>query len=96
MAATVNLVCRVAAHGHDARLVSRFDDRRNGEWKPAEGFKPAYGEGFAIVWGPSDTDPKGEMHGRYKFACGAEVTQARLHSLLDEARALGHTEISLT
>lgn len=36
-----------------------------------------------------------DLHLRYKFECGAEVTQERLHSLLDEARALGNQEISL-
>lgn len=92
---TVKLVCRAVGHGHDSRLVSRFDDRRNGEWKPAQGFKPAYGEDFAIVWGPSATDPRGVMHGRYKFSCGAEITQARLHAQLDEARALGEAEITI-
>lgn len=92
---TVNLVCHIAGHDHDARLLSRFDDRRNGEWKPAPGFKPEYGEAYAIIWGPSDDDPQGEMHGRYKFPCGAEVTQARLHALLDTARSEGKSSITL-
>ncbi|WP_407358027.1 hypothetical protein LTA6_002619 [Microbacterium sp. LTA6] len=95
MTTTVNLVCRVSGHDHDARLLSRWDDGRNGGWKPKPGFKPTYGEDFALIWGPSENDPKGEVHGRYKFPCGAEITQARLHARLDEARALGNTEITL-
>ncbi|GAT74849.1 biodegradative arginine decarboxylase [Microbacterium sp. HM58-2] len=95
MTTTINLVCRNPRHNHDARLVSRWDDGRDGAWKPTAGFGPAYGEAYAIIWGPSDDDPEGEMHGRYKFPCGAAITQERLHGLLDEARALGRTEITL-
>lgn len=96
MTTTVNLTCRNPRHDHDARVVSRWDDGRNGTWKPRPAFKPALGEAHAIIWSPSEEDPKGVVHVRYNFPCGAEVTQERLHSLLDEARSLGNTEITLT
>lgn len=88
---TISLVCRNPRHGHDARLVSRFNDAVNGEWKPLPAFKRPIGEDFALIW-----EPTGDMHLRHKFPCGAEVTQARLHTLLDEASALGQTEISIS
>lgn len=87
---TINLVCRNPRHGHDARLVSRFNDRVNGEWKPLPAFKRPIGEDFALIW-----DETGDMHLRYKFPCGAELTQERLHAELDKARALGNPEITL-
>ncbi|WP_353816281.1 hypothetical protein [Agromyces sp. SYSU T00266] len=87
MASTVNLLSR-------GTLVSRWNDRR-GAWVPLPGFEPKFGEGYAIIWSPTDDDLNGEIHVRYKFPGGAEVTQARLHSLLDTARSLGLPEISL-
>ncbi|OAN28999.1 hypothetical protein A4X17_05275 [Plantibacter sp. H53] len=74
--------------------MSRWSDRR-GAWVPLPGFRPELGEGYALIWSPTTGDPKGEMHVRYKFPGGAEVTQTRLHFLLDAARTLGRTEISL-
>lgn len=87
---TVTLVCRNSGHDHDARMVSRFDDARNGEWKPSQGFQRPLGEAKALVM-----DTTGDLHLRYKFACGAVITQARLHSLLDEARTNGESSITI-
>lgn len=93
VATTVNLTSQ-------GRLVSRWNDRR-GAWVPLPGHelkhhsKSADGSGYAIIWSPSDHDPKGDVHVRYKFPGGAERTQERLHSLLDEARTLGKTVVSL-
>lgn len=84
---TVNLL----SHG---TVVSRWNDRR-GAWVPLPGFKPKFGDGYEIIWVPSDTDPEGEMHMRYKFPGGAVVTQERLHALLDKARANGEPSITL-
>lgn len=64
-------------------------------WRPAKGFKRPLGEDHALIWGESDEHEHGSMHIRYKFPCGAEITQGRLHALLDEARSLGRTEITL-
>jgi hypothetical protein len=87
MTTTVNVLFQ-------GRLVSRWNDRR-GPWVPLPDYKPRLGENYALIWSPSDEDPKGQIHVRYKFAGGVEVTQVRLHSLLDTARALGNTEITL-
>ncbi|MDN3310545.1 hypothetical protein QWJ90_06350 [Microbacterium oryzae] len=95
MAFTVNIVCRASGHDHDARLLSRFTDRVNGAWKPLPSYKPTLGEEFALIWEDSEEHADGEIHLRYKFPCGAEVTQERLHSLLDAARAKGESEITL-
>ena len=86
VATTVNLTSQ-------GRLVSRWNDRR-GPWVPLPGFRPKLGEDYALIWSPSDQDPKGVIHARYKFGA-SEITQERLHSLLDEARTLGKTVISL-
>lgn len=75
---------------HRGRLVSRFNDRVNGEWKPLPAFRRPIGEDKALVWGPTD-----DIHLRYKFPGGAEVTQSRLYALLDEARTLGKTQVFL-
>jgi len=92
---TIRIVCRVPEHDHEARMVSRWDDGRNGEWRPRPAFKRQLSDDKALIWSPSDRDPRGEVHLRYKFPCGAEATQARLHALLDDARALGRSEINL-
>jgi hypothetical protein len=70
--------------------VSRWDDGRDGTWKPRPAFKPQIGEGQAIIW-----EPSGDMHIRYKFPGGAERTQERLHAELDAARAKGEPSITL-
>lgn len=85
--ATVSLL----SHG---TVVSRWNDRR-GAWVPLPGFEPKLGEGYELIWGPSDTDAKGEMHLRYKFPGGAVVTQERLYAELDKARANGEPSIDL-
>ncbi|MFT3799457.1 hypothetical protein [Microbacterium sp.] len=87
MTATVNLL----SHG---TLVSRWNDRR-GAWVPLPGFETKLGEGYDLIWGPSDTDPNGEIHRRFKFPGGAVVTEARLHAELDKARATGKPSIDL-
>lgn len=87
VACTVNLT-------HLGTVVSRWSDAR-GSWAPLPGFKPTLGEDYAVIWAPSDEEPNGVTHVRYKFRGGAEVTQERLHSLLDEARALGNSKIAI-
>lgn len=94
MAFTVPLVCRNPRHDHGARLLSRWNDAR-GAWSPLPAWWRPLGEGVALIWEPSDEHEYGEVHLSYEFACGARVTQARLHSLLDEARALGNPEVTL-
>lgn len=79
---------------HQGTVVSRWNDAR-GQWAALPGFKPKLGVDYALIWSPSPTHPHGVMHARYKFRGGAEVTQSRLHAMLDEARALGKTEIAL-